>query len=62
MFNEYDVECIEGLGEVYTIHHSEEQDIDIFTLEDSIKDEYIHMGYGSTMSDEELVNLIVSLF
>ena len=64
MFNDYEfdyeVEKFEE-GEVFTLaRHVEEYDIDIFILEDSIEDEYVHMGYG--VSDKNLYNLVKSLF
>ena len=64
MFNDYDydyeVEKFEE-GDVYYLpKHVEEFDIDILSLEESIENAYIDMGYS--MEDKNLYNLINSLF
>jgi hypothetical protein len=64
MFNDYefdyDVEKFEE-GEVYYLpKHVEEYDIDILSLEESMENAYISMGYS--VEDKNLYNLINSLF
>lgn len=64
MFNDYEfdyeVEKFEE-GEVYYLpKHVEEYDIDILSLEESMENAYISMGYS--VEDKNLYNLINSLF
>ena len=64
MFNDYEfdyeVEKFEE-GEVYYLpKHVEEYDIDILSLEESMENAYISMGYS--LEDKNLYNLINSLF
>lgn len=64
MFNDYEfdyeVEKFEE-GEVYYFpKHVEEYDIDILSLEESMENAYISMGYS--VEDKNLYNLINSLF
>lgn len=64
MFNDYEfdyeVEKFEE-GEVYYLpKHVEEYDIDILSLEESMENAYISMGYS--IEDKNLYNLINSLF
>lgn len=64
MFNDYEfdyeVEKFED-GEVYYLpKHVEEYDIDILSLEESMENAYISMGYS--IEDKNLYNLINSLF
>jgi hypothetical protein len=64
MFNDYEfdyeVEKFED-GEVYYLpKHVEEYDIDILSLEESMENAYISMGYS--VEDKNLYNLINSLF